>query len=179
MLQYFLFFFFFLPGLETETKLKGFKLLDTGYRGYVPAGDSIVRAQTPFYSQLSICYWFNQPWSRFLYDHMGGVEVRTNLSIRDDRPANANWPALYLRVKSGQVCVTSVHCYKIKTNPPNINLLRKWIHLCFSFDFVANEMQAAINGEVFEKIKDPQTNPVYQQQIGKPEILQETEKSNF
>jgi hypothetical protein len=58
-------------------------------------------------------------------------------------------------------------------------MLRNWSHACYAFNFPANELQMALNGKVFEKIKDPDTSPGYKGQFGGHNILEETKDSKF
>ena len=161
-------------------ELKGFELLDTLQPGFVTAGESVVQAETPFSPQLSICYWFNQEWQRER-SHFGVFEVRSTLSKKlNGTPSNSNWPTVYGLVRNSKVEIQSVHGFSpLKKKIPNISLLRKWIHVCFSLDFNANEVQTAINGEVLEKVKDLKTSRIYQNQLGGENILQESENSTF
>ena len=166
-------------GVVLQTQLSGFELLDTFYSGHVPSGDSIVQAITPFSTKLSICYWFYQPWAR-THAYMGAFELRTTLNQKQrDIPSNSNWPNIYGAMNGGGLYVQSVSHSKFPNKTENINLIRKWIHACFSFDFLENEFQYAMNGYVFEKLKDFNTSKIYENQVGGRIILQETENSNF
>ena len=62
---------------------------------------------------------------------------------------------------------------------PRINFIRKWTHLCISFDFLANEAKFSMNGKLIEKFKDPKTSPLYENQFGGKNILKETKESKF
>ena len=62
--------------------LKGFALLDP-QKSYPTAEESVVQAITPFSTQLSLCYWFNQQWARLT--HFGGFELRTTSLIIGSR----------------------------------------------------------------------------------------------
>ena len=53
------------------------------------------------------------------------------------------------------------------------------MHVCFSLDFDAHEVQTAINGEVLEKVKDLKTSRIYQNQLGGENILHESDNSTF
>ena len=162
-----------------QTRVPGFELLDNFYSGHVPAGDSVVQAKTPFSTQLAICYWFFQPWAR-THAHMGSFELRTTLTQRRrEIPSNSNWPNVYGWIAGSKMSVQSVKGFEFQNKTANINFLRKWTHVCYSFDFLANEFQLAMNGEVSEKFKDVSTSDLYQNQVGGPLILQETENSNF
>ena len=53
-----------MPGLLiSQSNLKGFELLDNLAEDFI-AGDNIVQAETPFSSQLSLCFWINPTWVR-------------------------------------------------------------------------------------------------------------------
>ena len=174
-------------GIGALTPLKGFALLDPRRKGHVPAEDSVVQAITPFSTQLSLCYWFNQKW----HGHWGGFELRTNLTQkRKNAPSDTNWPSLYgfgdcyvghCRVGFMGVKFNALtHEGKLlKTDKLGLNFARKWMHYCFSLDFKANEMQIAVNGDVLEKVVIQYTEEVYKDQLGGSEILKETDDSNF
>ena len=106
-----------LSSVAPQGRLKGFELLDNFYSGYVPSGDSIVQAVSPFSPQLSICYWFYQPWAR-ASGNKGSFELRTTLTEKNrDLPSNLNWPNVY----AGILFIQSVHYYELKKKTPTIN----------------------------------------------------------
>ena len=179
LLKYLLLLYFPLPGAPNAS-ITGFELLDRFKSGFVTAGESIVEAKTPFSPQLSICYWFYVHWARINWN-MGPVDIRTTLTKKNrDLPSNLNWPSVYARVGGSSVGVQSIHWFDLKNKYSNINNLRKWTHVCFSFDFPANELQIALNGEVSEKVKDPKAgSKIYEDQLGGKLILQESENSEF
>ena len=88
-----------------------------------------------------------------------------------------NWPAMQGHIGNKKIEVQSQA--KVKIDMPTINFLRRWTNLCYSFNFPENEVQMAMNGEVFEKIKDPKTSPGYKGQLGGHLILDEKEDSKF
>ena len=148
MLMGIFFFLFLIQGVVPQTRVTGFELLDNFYSGHVPAGDSVVQAKTPFSTQLAICYWFFQPWAR-THAHMGSFELRTTLTQRRrEIPSNSNWPNVYGWIAGSKMSVQSVKGFEFQNKTANINFLRKWTHVCYSFDFLANEFQLAMNGEV-------------------------------
>ena len=179
------FVFIQLLGIRGQTILKGFELLDPQKSGYVAAEDSVVQAITPLATQLSLCYWFNQRWAG--PTHFGGFELRTTMTQkRKSTPSNSNWPSLYEFGGSwgegegeSKVGIMAVKYFSLKGKRRGINFARKWIHYCFSFEFQANEMQIAVNGEVFEKSEIHSTEKVYKDQLGGPEMLKESDASNF
>ena len=179
MLLNYLLVFFVLSGVMLQDKLTGFELLDRLVSGFVPSGESIVQAKTPFSPQLSICYWYYVHWARITWP-MGPVDIRTTLTEKNrDLPSNLNWPSVYATTSGNSVGVQSIHWFKLKNKYPNINNLRKWSHVCYSFDFPANELQIALNGEVSEKVKGKGESKIYGDQLGGSTILQETENSNY
>ena len=53
----------FVPGMLTQTFLKGFDILDNFSEEFT-AGENVVTAETPHSHQLSVCMWFNPKWAR-------------------------------------------------------------------------------------------------------------------
>ena len=88
------------------------------------------------------------------------------------------YPSFYLYVSSdGKVHFQDQTFYKI--NQTLASFARKWTHFCFSSEFPSNEVQVAINGNVFEKRTNPSTSPAYENQFGGGKILKETKDSVF
>ena len=50
------------PGLVTETNVKGFEFLDKLSEEYL-VGDNVVEVEIPFSLQLSVCLWINPTWA--------------------------------------------------------------------------------------------------------------------
>ena len=114
------------------------------------------------------------------------LDIRTNLTRKNkETPNNLNWPSVYLYTDSDFMGLHGQTKYPQKYGFTGV--LRRWTHFCCSFDFLANEVQMAINGEVYEKRRDPKTYPKYKdqfypnykQQFGGAQILQETKDSKY
>ena len=84
----------------------------------------------------------------------------TTTASRDDKDK------LLLLIQGGQdgglfVHLDEVHKFYFENAFSYFHVLRKWSKFCLSIDTDNNKVQLALNGEVSEVLKDPQTTSSY------------------
>jgi len=146
-----------LLGVCSCESIPGLSFGDNHLKAFMGPENGVAEAESDFSQQISFCGWIQPNFSRW-QTWIGILELRTTLTLGD------RTPLLQLVVTSGnsglaELQFMDVHKFSFTPGFSYVNLLRKWSAFCFSVDFQANEAQAALNGQVSAKVKNPDTAP--------------------